>query len=120
MSTPSPRVIRVERPDDLPVLLASLRRLQVAELLDRHFPTGHRCQRQLPGAAVLRCCPAPPPAQAPPRLYHVQPWAEEHHRTLQASLGKAVRPLDFHDDRLADVLDHLAHDGPWQAFEADL
>jgi len=120
MSTPSPRVIRVERPDDLPVLLASLRRLQVAELLDRHFPTGHRWQGQLTFGEVVCCWLAFLTSQGDHRLYHVQPWAEEHRLTLQASLGKTVRPLDFHDDRLADVLDHLAHDGPWQAFEADL
>src|SRR5262245_41377690 len=120
MSTPSPRVIRVERPDDLPVLLASLRRLQVAELLDRHFPTGHRWQGQLTFGEVVCCWLAFLTSQGDHRLYHVPPWAEEHRLTLQASLGKAVPPLAFHDDRLADVLDHLAHDGPWQAFEADL
>ena len=54
------------------------------------------------------------------RLYHLLPWVEEHLLTLQACLGKSLRPLDFHDDRLADVLDALAQPTPWQAFEADL
>ena len=39
MDTTLPRVICVERVDDLPVLVAHLKRLQVAELLDRHFPS---------------------------------------------------------------------------------
>ena len=42
MRTESPQVHRVERVDDIPVLLATLQRLNVAEILDRHFPSGHR------------------------------------------------------------------------------
>jgi hypothetical protein len=41
MNTATPRVLRVERVDDIPVLFASLQRLRVAEFLDRHFPTHH-------------------------------------------------------------------------------
>jgi transposase len=113
-------VTRVERVDDLPVLLACLQRLQVAELLDRHFPTGHRRQGELTFGEVVCCWLAFLTSQGDQRLYHVQPWAEDHLLTLQACLGKTVRPLDFHDDRLADVLDALARPQPWQAFEADL
>src|SRR4051795_9303357 len=59
-------------------------------------------------------------SQGDHRLYHLLPWVEEHVLTLQACLGKSVRPLDFHDDRLADVLDALARPSAWEAFEADL
>jgi hypothetical protein len=44
MRSESPHVHRVERVDDIPVLLATLKRLQVDEILDRHFPSGHRCK----------------------------------------------------------------------------
>jgi transposase len=50
----------------------------------------------------------------------VQPWVEDNLHTLQACLGKTVRPLDFQDDRLADMLDHLALDDAWQDCEVDL
>jgi transposase len=113
-------VTRVERVADLPVLLACLQRLQVAELLDRHFPTGHRRQGELTFGEVVCCWLAFLTSQGDHRLYHVQPWATDHLLTLQACLGKTVRPLDCHDDRLADVLDALARPQPWQAFEADL
>ena len=36
MNTATPCVLSVERVDDIPVLFASLQRLQVAEFLDRH------------------------------------------------------------------------------------
>src|SRR3954447_20440763 len=120
MSTPSPRVICVERLDDLPVLLGTLQRLQVAPLLDRHFSTGHRWKGELSLGEVVCVWLAFLTSEGDHRLYHLRPWAQQHLLTLQACLGKTVRALDFHDDRLADVLDALARPTPWQAFEDDL
>jgi transposase len=120
MNTATPRVLRVERVDDLPVLFASLKRLQVAEFLDRHFPTHHLWKGELSFGEVVCVWLVFLTCQGDHRLYHVLPWVEEHALTLQACLGKSLRPLDFHDDRLADVLDALAQPTAWQAFEADL
>jgi transposase len=120
MNTATPRVLRVERVDDLPVLFASLQRLQVAEFLDRHFPTHHLWKGDLSFGDVVCTWLVFLTSQGDHRLYHLLPWVQEHRLTLQACLGKAVRPLDFHDDRLADVLDALAQATPWQDFEADL
>jgi len=106
--------------DDLPVLFASLKRLQVAELLDRHFPTHHLWKGELSFGEVVCVWLVFLTSQGDHRLYHLLPWVEEHVLTLQACLGKSVRPLDFHDDRLADVLDALARPSAWEAFEADL
>src|SRR3954452_19917590 len=53
MNTAPPRVLRVERVDDLPVLFASLKRLQVAEFLDRHFPTHHLWKGELSFGEVV-------------------------------------------------------------------
>ena len=38
MNSEIPQVHRVERVDDIPVLLATLNKLKVAEILDRHYP----------------------------------------------------------------------------------
>jgi transposase len=59
-------------------------------------------------------------SQGDHRLCQLQPWAQDNLHTLQACLGKTVRPLDFQDDRLADMLDHLALDDAWQDCEVDL
>jgi transposase len=120
MNTATPRVLRVERVDDIPVLFASLQRLQVAEFLDRHFPTHHLWKGDLSFGEVVCVWLVFLTSQGDHRLYHLLPWVEEHLLTLQACLGKSLRPLDFHDDRLADVLDALAQPTAWQAFEADL
>jgi transposase len=120
MSTSSAHVHRVERVDDIPVLLATLKQMNVAEILDRHFPSGHRWQGELTFGEVACVWLAFITSQGDHRLAEVQPWAQANLRTLAACLGKTVRPLDFHDDRLADMLDRLAREGPWQDAEADL
>lgn len=120
MSTTTPQLIRVERVDDLPVLWACLQRLRVAELLDRHFPTHHLWLGELSFGEVVAVWLVFLLSQGDHRLYQLQLWAQQNLLTLQALLGKAVRPLDFHDDRLADLLDALAKADPWRAFENDL
>ena len=35
-------------------------------------------------------------------------------------MGKPIRPLDFSDDRLADLLDRLAETDPWAAVETEI
>jgi transposase len=120
MNSNTTQVHRVERVDDIPVLLATLQRMNVAELLDRHYPSGHRWKGELTFGEVACVWLAFLTSQGDHRLCQVQPWAEDNRHTLQACLGKAVRPLDVQDDRLADMLDHLARDGPWLDCEADL
>jgi transposase len=120
MNSESVRVHRVERVDDIPVLLAILRSLKVAEILDRHFPTGHRWKGALTFGEVACVWIAFITSQGDHRLCQLQLWARDNLHTLAACLGKTVRPLDFQDDRLADILDHLARDGAWQDCEVDL
>jgi transposase len=117
---PAPPVVVVERVDDLPVLLATLQRLEVATLLDRQFPTHPLWEGELSFGEVVCVWLAFLLSQGDHRLSHVQPWAQQNLHTLRACLGKDVRDLDVHDDRLADILDALAQPEPWQAFETDL
>src|SRR5262245_63957377 len=120
MNSEQLQVQRVERVDDIPVLLATLKKLNVAEVLDRHFPSGHRWKGELTFGEVACVWLAFITSQGDHRLCQLQPWAEANRQTLQACLGKAVRPLDFQDDRLADMLDRLSLDEAWRACEADL
>jgi transposase len=120
MNTESVKVHRVERVDDIPVLLATLERLKVREAFDSHFPCGHRWKGELTFGDVACVWLAFITSQGDHRLNQVQPWVAANLHTLRACLGKAVRPLDFQDDRLADMLDRLAAPGPWQDAEADI
>jgi len=111
--------------DDIPVLLATLHLLKVAENLDRHYPTGHLWKGELTFGEVTCVWICYIVSQGDHRLNRLQPWAEANRHTLQAALGKPVRPLDFQADRLAHILDRLALDENdehlvWQDFEMDL
>src|SRR3954452_23906614 len=119
MDSTSPQVHRVERVDDIPILLATLRRLNVPDVLDRHFPSGHRWKGELTFGEVACVWVAFITSQGDHRLCQLQPWAKANLHTLAACLGKAVRPLDFQDDRLADMLGRLALGDSWQGCEVD-
>lgn len=115
-------LIRIESVDDIPVLFATAQRLQLAGLLDRHFHNHahHLWRGELTVGEVVSVWLTFLLSQGDHRLSRVQPWIEDHHHTLQALLGKTIRPLDFQDDRLADILSSLAQPDAWQAFETDL
>jgi transposase len=111
--------LTTERVDDVPVLLAQLERMQVARLLDQHFPT-HGNWQGLSLGTVSMVWLSHILSEGDHWLNHVEPWAGQHLTCLQACLGQEVRGLDFSDDRLAAVLDYLSEDEPWQAFEREL
>ena len=111
--------LTIERIDDVPILLAQLERMQVAHLLDRHFPT-HGNWQGLSLGMVSTVWLSHILSEGDHWLNHVEPWAAQHLHCLQACLGQEVRSLDFTDDRLAAVLDYLSDDEQWQAFEREL
>ena len=108
-----------ERVDDIPVLLAQIERMQVGRLLDEHFPT-HGNWQGLSLGKVTTVWLVFILTEANHRLSHVEEWAEQRLRTLQGCLGEPVRALDFSDDRLPAILDHLSRDEVWMDFESAL
>ncbi len=111
--------LRIERIDDVPLLLAQLERMQVATLLDRHFPT-HGNWQGLSLGMISVVWLSHILSEGDHWLNHAEPWAAQHLHCLQACLGQEVRSLDFSDDRLAAVLDYLSADEQWQALEREL
>jgi len=110
----------IERIDDLPLLLAQLQRMQVIPLLDHHFLTHGNGAGELTFGEVASVWLAYVVSTGDHRLNHLQDWAADRVKMLCACLGKPVRPEDFHDDRLADMLDALSDAAAWAAFEQDL
>jgi transposase len=120
MNAQTPELIRVERVDDLPVLWACLYRMAVAQLLDRRYPTHHLWVGELSLGEVVCVWLCFLLSRGDHRLSQLEPWAVQNLLTLQALLGKTVRPLDFQDDRLADILSSLPQSEAWLPFENDL
>src|SRR4051812_32156773 len=114
------KTIQIERLDDVPLLLAQLQRMQVASLLDQHFPTHPHWGGALTFGEVACVWLAALVSTGDHRLSKLEPWAAQRLELLSACLGKPVRALDFHDDRLGDML-HTLHDADaWATFEQEL
>jgi transposase len=108
-----------ERVDDIPAIIAHLKKMRVAELLDNHFPTNGNWQGlSLGGTTVVWL--AFILSEGDHRLYRVEQWVKAHRHTLSRCIGGKVTPRDLTDDRLATTLDYLCVAGRWLAFERDL
>src|SRR5918996_2241320 len=108
-----------ERVDDIPAIIAHLKKMRVAEFLDTHFPTNGNWEGLSLGkttvvwfAFIL--------SEGDHRLSRVEPWGKAHQRTLSRCRGREVKPRDLTDDRLATILDSLSVAERWAAFERDL
>jgi transposase len=120
MNATEPRLLRVEAVADLPVLWATLQRLELPATLDRHFGTPLHWKGPLTPGDVLPLWLLFLVSQGDHCLNHVSAWVEFHHGTLSALLGKTVLPVHFHDDRLADCLSRLAAGDSFARLEGDL
>jgi transposase len=120
MNPSEPRLLRVEVVADLPVLWATLQRLDLPATLDRLFPAPANWKGPLSPGEVLAVWLLFVLSQGDHCLNHVEPWVAQHHGTLSALLGKTVLPVHCHDDRLADWLDRLSAGDSFSALEHQL
>src|SRR5215470_9060687 len=120
MNPSEPRLLRVEAVADLPVLWATLQRLDLPATLDRHFPAPPHWKGPLTPGEVLAVWLLFVVSQGDHCLNHVQPWVAQHQGVLSALVGKAVLPTCAHDDRLADWLTRLSRGDAFAALERDL
>jgi len=112
-------ITRTERVDDIPLLLAQMRKLGLAELMDEHF-AAHGNWQGLSLGQVASGWLSYILSAGEHRLNHVESWAERLLITLRTGLEAEVRALDFSDDRLAALLDYLSEDEAWERFEGQL
>ena len=101
MNPTDPRLLCVEVVADLPILWATLQRLELPATLDRHFPTPLHWKGPLTPGEVLSVWLLLVVSQGDHCLNHVHPWVELHLGTLSALLGKVVLPVHItvHDPR---------------------
>ena len=85
--------LTIERIDDVPLLLAQLERMQVAKLLDRHFPM-HGNWQGLSLGTVSVVWLSHILSEGDHWLNHAEPWANAHLNCLQACLNQETRGLD--------------------------
>lgn len=105
-----------ERVDDLPLLIAQLREMDVPALLNQAFKI-HGNWHGLSFGHLVTVWLVFVVSESNHRLSHLRDWAEQRLHTLQTSLGIAMEPTDFTDDRLAQALRYLSRTVDWQRFE---
>jgi transposase len=108
-----------ERVDDVPLLLGLLIRLKLPAILDRHSPA-HPLHQGLSNGWLTTTWIAYILSRADHRKAPVRDWAQALHHTLEATIGQALRPVEFSDDRLTLLLKRFAADAAWESLEADL
>src|SRR4051794_30069603 len=120
MNPSEPRLLRVEAVADLPVLWATLQRLDLPATLDRHFPPPPHWKGPLTPGEDFAVWLLFLVSQGDHCRNHVQPWVAQHQGVRAALLGKPVLASDAHDGRLADWLSRLSRGGAFAALERDL
>ena len=111
--------IQTERVDDIPLLLAHMQHMKIAELLDKHIPAhGNRSGLSLGNVVVVWLCHIL--SEGDHRMNHVQGWGEQRQELLRGSGLSTFEGKDMTDDRLGDVLRALSEDSHWLAFEQEL
>jgi transposase len=108
-----------ERTDDIPVIIAFLLQMRVAELIDKHFPTNGNWTGLSLGQMLVVWLTFII-SEGDHRLSHVEPWVAAHQHTLSRSLHQEVLPRDCTDDRLATGLDYLSVVQNWVECECAL
>jgi transposase len=111
--------IVVERIDDIPLLLAMMEKMQLAETLDKHLGN-HGHQQGMSNGWVATVWLAFILSEGKHTKMHVQEWVENRRHLLSELCGQTFRRENFSDDRLALVLRRLSDLEKWHGIEHEL
>ena len=109
--------MKIERVDDIPLLISELEKSKLSELLNNFFPT-HGNWQGLDGGKITVVFLTYILSCSNHRLSHVEPWALERLETLRYCTGNSeLTSKDFTDDKLGVLLDKYNDDEAWNKFE---
>ena len=112
-------VIITERVDDVALLIGQMVKMGLPEVLDRHIPR-HWTQRGLSWGWTAVIWLAYIVTEGDHRKVSVETYLKGMHHTLSCLTAQVIEPLDFSDDRLSHLLQHLSKPAYWHAIERDL
>ncbi len=108
-----------ERIDDIPLLIGLSQKLQLAEVIDQNLGN-HGNHQGLSNGVLTMVWLAYILSEQSHKKYLVQEWAEAHRHMLERLVGQPLRDVEFSDDRLGIVLQHLSDRESWHSIQADL
>src|SRR5258707_13619997 len=104
---PKNTAVTSERVDDIPLLIAQMRSMQLDSLLDKHFTPHGNWGGLTPGQlSVLWLTYIL--SEGDHRLNQLESWLEDHRLTVGSCLSPQTRREDASDDRLSHVLDLIS------------
>lgn len=110
--------MKIERVDDIPLLIATFEKSHLRNLINEHFPD-HGNWRGADGGTVLISFLTYVLSMSDHRLSHVESWGADRIETLRHCLDTpALSSKDLTDDKLGLLLDRLSDKDKWTAFEA--
>src|SRR5467141_1794988 len=112
-------VIITERVDDVALLIGQMVTMGLPEVLDRHIPR-HWTQRGLSWGWTAVIWLASIVTEGDHRKVSVETYLKGMKHTLSRLTAQVIEPLDFRDDRLSHLLQHLSKPAYWHAIERDL
>jgi transposase len=111
--------VKTERVDDIPLLVSQQQAMGLDEIIDEVVVRHGNRQGLSLGWTVIGWLSFIL-SESDHRLSYVEGWVRTHLETLKRVMPGVVRPNDFTDDRLGDVLRILSEDTVWQQIEVGL
>jgi transposase len=112
-------VIITERVDDVAFLIGQMVKMGLPEVLDRHIPR-HWRQRGISWGWTAVIWLAYIVTEGDHRKVSVETYLKGMKHTLSHLTAQVIEPLDFSDDRLSHLLQHLSTPTYWHQIEHDL
>jgi transposase len=112
-------MIITERVDDVALLIGQMVKMGLPEVLDQHIPH-HWTQRGLSWGWTAVIWLASIVTEGDHRKVSVETYLKGMQHTLSALTAQDIEPLDFSDDRLSHLLQHLSKPASWHQIEHDL
>jgi transposase len=112
-------VVITERVDDVALLIGQMVTMGLPEVLDRHIPR-HWRQRRISGGWTAVIWLAYILTEGDHRKVSVETYLKGMHHTLSRLTAQVIEPLDFSDDRLSHLLQHLSKPAYWHPIEQEL
>ena len=112
-------VIITERVDDVALLIGQMVKMGLPEILDRHIPR-HWTQREISWGWTAVIWLAYILTEGDHRKVSMETYLKGMSHTLSHLTAQVITPLDFSDDRLSHLLNHLSKPEYWHQIECDL
>jgi transposase len=105
--------MRIERIDDLGLLIGAVRKSGLVEVLDAHYPCHHNWEGPSLGKIVCGWL-SYLLSEADHRLSHIEDWAADRLMTLRLMLDEPeLEARHFRDQHLEVILDHFSDRDRW-------